>query len=408
MGAMKKTNQKLSVLGGCHVARMHAAAISIAALTNQNDQPLGIAACSFDIQLDQPWQQILPGTDFAAYDGRPFEVPGNKWHINDEIGQTLVATLNARAQAGRKLLFDYDHQTLLSKDNGQKAPASARGNVFEWRPGQGLFAQLKFTPAARQHVKNEEYSFYSPVIIYDKTTGQVLDLHSVALTNDPAILGMAAAAALHANPTVHQPKPEQQPMNEALTLLFGLLGIAVDSAKDIDAAALHSKLTAPEAKTKLAALKAKLDGSSAESTTEIAALKAQVAELNKGIDLSTHVPVATYNGVLQEMAALKANHETVTVTQVIEQAEKDGKFIAGAEREYLTNLGNTNIAALKATLDARPVVAAFKGKQTTEVKNPADQDKTGVAALTADHKLIADQLGISHDDYAKQLAADKA
>ena len=52
---------------------------ALAALNaNQSEQPLGIAACSFDIQLEQPWQQILPGSDFAAYDGRPFEVPGNK------------------------------------------------------------------------------------------------------------------------------------------------------------------------------------------------------------------------------------------------------------------------------------------------------------------------------------------
>jgi phage I-like protein len=408
MGAMKKHTAltQSSNQGVCHVALALTAALSFAALSNQQEQPLGIAACSFDIQLDQPWQQILPGTDFAAYDGRPFEVPGNLWRINDNSGQTLAATLNARAQAGRKLLFDYDHQTLLSKENGQKAPASARGNVFEWRTGQGLFAQLKFTPAARQHVKNEEYSFYSPVIIYDKTTGQVLDLHSVALTNDPAILGMAAAAALHATPTIHQPKPEQQPMNEALALLFSLLGITVDSTNDIDAAALHNQLTSPTAKTAIAALKAKLNDVGETSTTEIAALKAQVAELNKGVDLSTHVPIASYNAVITEMATLKANHSSVTVDSVIQKAQDDGKFIAAAEVAYLTELGNSNMAALKATLDGRPTIGAFKGKQTTEVKNPADQDKTGVAALTADQKLVAGQLGISHEDYAKQLAAE--
>jgi phage I-like protein len=91
---------------------------------------------------------------------------------------------------------------------------------------------------------------------------------------------------------------------------------------------------------------------------------------------------------------------------VIEQAQKDGKFIATAEVDYLTKLGNSNIAALKANIHLRPTIGAFKGKQTTNQNNPAEKDKTGVAALTADHKIIADQLGISHEDYANELKAN--
>jgi phage I-like protein len=196
-------------------------------------------------------------------------------------------------------------------------------------------------------------------------------------------------------------------MHPLLLQLLARAGITIDpNATPTDLAALTALFDTEDAKTAIAALTAKLD--KPENDTEIAALKTQVAELNKGVDLTAYVPIATYNAVITDMASLKADHEIATVGQLIEQAEKDGKFIAGAERGYLTNLGNTNIAALKATLDARPVIAAFKGKQTTDALNPADQDKTGVAALTADHKSVADQLGISHEDYAKQLAADKA
>ena len=370
------------------------------------EQPLGIAACSFEINLDQPWQQILPGSDFAAYDGRPFEVPGNKWLINDETGAALSAQLNARAESGQRLLFDYDHQTLLAKENGQKAPASAWGEKFEWRPGQGLFAQLKFTPAAREHIKNDEYKFYSPVVMYDKTTGQVVDLHSAALTNDPAVKGMAEAAALTNQPQSKQTKPtEPTPMNEALALLFGLLGIDVDTSQDIDAAALHAQLTKPEVKTKVAALKAQIEGA-ADSETKIAALTAQV-EAGSTVDISKHVPVATYNAIVTQLAALKADHEALTVDQVIDQAQKDGKFINQAELSYLKDLGNANMAALKSLIDSRPAVAAFDGKQTKD-KTPDAEDKTGVAALTADQKLVADQLGISHEDFANELKRENA
>ncbi|WP_416305208.1 phage protease [Neptunicella sp. SCSIO 80796] len=385
---------------------MPAAALSFAALSNQSEQPLGIAACSFEIQLDQPWQQILPGTDFSAYDGRPIEIPGNKWRINDVSGALLAAKLNARADAGQRLLFDYDHQTLLSKENGQKAPASAWGKKFEWRKGHGLFAQLKFTPAARQHIKDEEYKFYSPVVMYNKTTGEVLDLHSAALTNDPGIKGMAEAAALH-NQFTNQP-PENTPMNPIMLALLNALGLSVDDPKqDLEPAALKALLISDEAKAGLAALTAKVEEHGTQ-TTEIAALKAQVgSDGNAEPDPAKFVPMETYSAVIAEMATLKANHDTITVAQLIEQAQDDGKFIAAAEIPFLTKMGNSDFAALKANLDGRASIAALSGqKQTTEQK-PDAKDKTGVAALTADQKLIATQMGISHEDYAKTLATEQ-
>ena len=194
-------------------------------------------------------------------------------------------------------------------------------------------------------------------------------------------------------------------MNEALALLFGLLGINVDTSQDIDAAALHAQLTTPEIKTKLAALKAQIEGA-AESETRIAALTAQV-EAGGSVDISKHVPVDTYNAVVTELAALKADHEALTVDQVIDQAQKDSKFISQAELSYLKDLGNANMAALKSLIDGRPTIAAFDGKQTKD-KTPDAEDKTGVAGLTADEKSIADQLGISHEDYAETLKQEKA
>ena len=49
------------------------------------------------------------------------------------------------------------------------------------------------------------------VVIYG--VGQVVDLHSAALTNDPAVKGMAEAAALTNQPQSKQTKPtEPKPM----------------------------------------------------------------------------------------------------------------------------------------------------------------------------------------------------
>lgn len=411
LGMKAKTLQSpIYIMKGRWHGKSHAGSsrLSIAALSGESDQPIGMAACSFEIDLAQPWQQILPGQDFSAYDGRPHEVPGNKWRINDETGPLLAAKLNARPQKTKKLLVDYEHQTLLAKESGREAPASAWGEQFEWRNGEGLFAKLSFTPKAQELVKNNEYAFYSPVVIYDKKTGDVVDLHSAALTNDPAIQGMDEAAALsHQLP---KPQPEDMPMNPALLVLLKLAGLDknVDATKELDAAALHALLISPEAKTAIAALQAKLDAGE-EQTTQIAALTAQVAEAGStSVNLAQYVPIETYNGLITEMAALTANHESVTVDQVIQKAKDEGRYVIEAETNYLKDMGNSQgIAALTAVLNARPVVDALKGDKQTKDKPSDKDDKPAVAALSADQKLLADQLGISHEAFAKDLNADK-
>lgn len=84
MRAMKKNTYQTIIFGASHVNTSLAVALSPATLSNQEEGPLGVAACSFEIQAEEPWQEILPGEDFTAFDGRPFEVPGNQWKINNE------------------------------------------------------------------------------------------------------------------------------------------------------------------------------------------------------------------------------------------------------------------------------------------------------------------------------------
>ncbi|WP_299072874.1 phage protease [uncultured Paraglaciecola sp.] len=383
--------------GDGHVTNPPAAALAIAACTNITDSnELGLAACSFEISAESS-QQIFPAGQFQSTDGQSDAVEVGFWNIDAAIAKQVIAD---RAKKANDLLFDYEHQTLNAEKNGQAAPAAgwAKNANLEWVDGQGLFVKnVEWTAKAKQLIQDKEYRYISPVFSYDKKTGAIVSLKHIAITNDPAIDGMQSLVALKhtSTPTL------ENTMHPTIVDLLAAIGITIDPNKDLDIAALTALLDSKDAKTGIASLKASL-AEFATQTTEIAALKAKSTE---GVDLTKHVPVETYNAVVVEMAALKANNESITVEQTIEQAKKDGKFIAAGEIEYLKNLGNTNIAALKSTLDGRPTVAAFAGKQTTEQK-PDEQDNTGVAALTADHKLIAGQLGISHEDYAKQLAAE--
>lgn len=117
--------------------------------------------------------QLLPAGKFAARDGRPG--PGKQWSINDEQGLKLAADLNAIA-ARTPIVIDYDHQTLRAETNGQQAPAAGWIQDVAWRPGEGLFARVEWTLAARARIEAGEYRYISPVITSD-ANGNVTGVH---------------------------------------------------------------------------------------------------------------------------------------------------------------------------------------------------------------------------------------
>lgn len=133
--------------------------------------------------------QLTPSGRFRATDGRPSDAPS--WYIDAAIAQGLVSRVNGRTNPS---VIDYEHQTLKADRNGQPAPAAGWIERIEWIPGKGVFGQVRWTQRARAAIEAGEYRYISPVLSYDKTTGQVRDLLMAAVTNVPAIDGMAAIA----------------------------------------------------------------------------------------------------------------------------------------------------------------------------------------------------------------------
>ena len=103
----------------------------------------------------------------------------------------LIARWKARATP---LVVDYEHQTHNSAYNGQPAPAAGWITDLE-ATGAGLYAAVEWTAKAREHIRAGEYRYISPTFSFDRKTGAVLELHSAALTNNPALDGMDAARA---------------------------------------------------------------------------------------------------------------------------------------------------------------------------------------------------------------------
>jgi phage I-like protein len=157
--------------------------------------------------------RILPAGAFQSKDGRPASVTQGRishWRLDASNAAAVIA---ARRNGEQGFVIDYEHQTLNKATNGQPAPAAGWFKGLEWREGQGLFmVQIEWTERARAMISGGEYRYLSPVFGFDSQTGAVTYIHSVALTNDPALIGLADLAAATAAP--HQPEAPHATISE--------------------------------------------------------------------------------------------------------------------------------------------------------------------------------------------------
>lgn len=334
---------------------------------------IAIAACAFEVQADG-FIQLTPAGLFGAKDGRPAGLSG--WMLDDAAAARVLARLKARP--GR-MVIDYEHQTLHTEKNGQKAPAAGwfSGAEVVWRPGEGFFVQPEWTAAAKAHIDAKEYRYLSPVIAYSRQTGEVLDIRMAALTNDPAIEGMQELELLAAAKyCTHQP---EEPKMEELLKLFGLQ----PDASEADAVAA------------LKALQQKRSELQAEITQKDEAIAAAKAA-------TPDDAVEAMKALQAEVAALKSDVRQREVAELVEAALSDGKLLP-AQEEWATGLGKSDLAALKSYLETTQPVAALKGNQT-KGKQPPGLGADG--ELTDEALAVCKQMGVDPEEYKKTLAEE--
>ncbi len=299
--------------------------------------------------------QLLPHGEFAARDGRPG--PGKAWKLSDEQGRALAGAINATA-AKTPIVIDYDHQTLRAETNGQPAPAAGWIRQAAWRDGQGLFAQVEWTDAAKARIAAGEYRYISPVITADEETGAVNGMHLAALVNHPALLGMEPViAALNAQLTFPTRKTENPGMN-LLTQLAALLGLAAGADEAAALAAVTALKTKADTPPKPAALPAalhtalglKAGAGEAEALSAITALK--------GSETTTTQTITALQG---QVTALQAQLNEGVITGLVDSAIAAHKLLP-VQREWALSTGRKDIEALKAYIAATPAIPGLNGQ----------------------------------------------
>lgn len=304
--------------------------------------------------------RVLPAGEFAAVDGRPGKnVAGGTWKLTPELARKVIERV---ATTRTDVLVDYEHQSLLAKDNGRPAPAAAWLKKLEWRDGPadaggGLWAtDVSWTAAAAAAIEAGEYRYLSPVFSYDNQ-GRVTALVSVALTNTPALDTL--------DPLVSR---------SALSLLTGDRETPVD--KDQQIVALTQERD--NAKTSLAALTTQV----ATLTQERDAAKTQVATLTQERD--------TLKAAADQA---KADADKKAHAELLQAALTDGRLVPAQK----TWAEKQTLAALTEYLDATKPVTAL----TRQADGKGGTDAHG---LTETELAMCTRMGVSPEDYVKAKA----
>ncbi|EHG7724589.1 hypothetical protein J5Y72_004288 [Salmonella enterica] len=347
--------------------------------------------------------RLLPAGEFRSNDGRPKEC--RTWVMNAACAQRLT---EAAANKQIEYSFDYEHQALRTVQNGKPAPASAWFSELEWVEGDGLYAtDVRWTPAATQMIANLEYRYVSPVFSYNASTGEVMGLLNVALTNLPAldelddgvVVAASRLAAMSIIPAEESSMDEEQ-IAYLLSQLRWILNLPETSTAADIKTELEKIITAISGGQGMAAASVDLLAmltTAADRDARIAEQAAQIADLSQRVyDPAKFVPVAALTQMQAQYAQTITESGSQEVEQLITAALSDRRLLPGELETWARDLGQKDPAALKAYLEKAPPMAALNRMQTQEVPGAtggtprsADPRNEGKNPATLDPVLVA-------------------
>ena len=270
------------------------------------------------------------------------------------------AVIQEFASRGRDLVIDFEHQSLSSG----KAPAA--GWIGELRKSaEGLCAKVKYwTREAEKYLLNGEYRYFSPTLYFSRSGKRVSAIHSVALTNHPAMHGIPALAADDLDSAAHDASEEPRQsynnerknttMNEILEKL-GLLSLADTDPQEQRKAVLE----------------------------RIDALNTDAKKLATFLQLNELESL----DAAEEKLLLLAAHEA---DEAVRAAFAEGK-LTESMRSWAQDFARNDLAAFRTWNNAAPRIIPDNGDTDDAPRHEEDPD----GSLTPEEAKIASLLGLT-------------
>ena len=307
--------------------------------------------------------------------------------------ESLAAMKEQIAQRGVDLVVDYEHQTLT----GERAPAA--GWVKELFAEDGhIKARVEWTIPAKQYLENKEYRYLSPVITVRKSDNKATGLHSLALTNTPAIAGMTPIV----NSSTFQ--GGETNMNELIKKIAAALGLGEDADEEQILTALSACVEENKALKEAAeggkapGKKPGEDGKPEDQDDGIVANKSVCELLGLKAGASTADVAASImalkGGVDGRVKALEEKLADRDAEEAVELALKSGK-ITPAQRGWAKGYALKSPDGFKEFLEKAP--------QAVPMSEIAGGDALALKGNKPDEAtmLVCKQLGVSAEDVQK-------
>ncbi|QQQ17755.1 hypothetical protein JIP62_10465 [Brevundimonas vitis] len=318
----------------------------------------GVQQIALNDEGDAPdWIELIPaGFDVIGRDGRAW--------INPSPEQVVADT----PVASHPMPLDWEHSTEVRAPLGLDAPAAGWIEELMVREGGSIWGRVNWTVRGRAAVQGKppEYRFVSPVFAFDKLTGVIRRLLSVALTNTPNLL---LTALNRQSDGVGTDQPHREPPEKTLSIATQL------------AAVLGLAATATEA----------------EIVTAVTEAKA--ANRPGSVDLTSYAPRADLTAAINRAetaeAALKARdaaeHEKAIET-AISAAQDAGKITPDSADDYRAMCRvegglerfNQLVPKLPVIVGAAESRAANKAIETKAGSNLTDEERAVCRALGQD------------------------
>lgn len=283
--------------------------------------------------------------------------------LADEAAMALIVQAWASRQVD--VVIDYEHQSL------GEGPAPAAGWIRDLSVAEdGLYAEVEWTPKAAEMIRAREYRYLSPAVGIRESDRRAVFLHSVALTNTPAIDGMRPIANKGGRNDVD---------------LLGKLTVALGLKETADEAAVLAEIEKLKGATsrEVVAHKAVLEALELPETATLEEVKAKILALKNP---SGYVPVAQF----QE---LKSRLDQRDAEDLVQEALRTGK-IAPASADWLRAYALKDLATAREFVRTAPVVVPV-GAQLAPNRAPAP------AVIDEVQARINRQLGVTDEIFQK-------
>lgn len=323
---------------------------------------------------------------FAAPPGEVQIIPHGKhstdrgdFVLDEEGAAAIIEDFDSRSN---DMVLDYEHQTLM----GSEAPAAGWIKRLVNKGRDGIWAVVEWTPRAIEYLKNREYRYLSPVFLKRASDGRVVRLINAALTNQPAIDGMAPVVNKGGTAPGEKNKKEVR-----MERLFDLLGLAADATeeqavKTVQAMKEGTALREKEHVEVLKALGLKEGAALPEATGTIEALK------------QGHEGAGEFGRRVLELEEKLRDKEA---SELVSAAMKAGK-VTPAQKEWAAAYAGRDPEGFRTFVAKAPVVL-----NTGEVAGGrGPSDRMGGALLEGIQLAVNKAMGIDTETFKKHNKAE--